>query len=119
MQVRKEIRVSGIVQGVGFRPYVYRLATDRKLGGNISNTPAGVTIEIQGPPDLVEDFVSSLPADSCRWRPTEKYDLPDAAEPRIPEPAHRRPRKPREFRFFSDAVAYLSKILEIEPEVIA
>ncbi|MGC2527069.1 MAG: carbamoyltransferase HypF [Candidatus Acidiferrum sp.] len=61
MQVRKEIRVSGIVQGVGFRPYVYRLAVDRNLGGNISNTPAGVTIEVQGPPDLVEDFVSRLP----------------------------------------------------------
>ena len=64
MQVRKEIQVSGIVQGVGFRPYVYRLATDRNLGGNISNTPAGVTIEIQGPPDLVEDFVSRLPEEA-------------------------------------------------------
>jgi hydrogenase maturation protein HypF len=61
MQVRKEIQVAGIVQGVGFRPYVYRLAKDRSLVGNISNTPAGVTIEIQGPPDLVEDFVVHLP----------------------------------------------------------
>jgi len=52
------------VQGVGFRPYVYRLATDRNLGGNISNTPAGVTIEIQGPTDLVEDFVSRLPGEA-------------------------------------------------------
>ncbi len=64
MQVRKKIQVSGIVQGVGFRPYVYRLAMDRNLGGNISNTPAGVTIEIQGPPDLVEDFVSRLPEEA-------------------------------------------------------
>jgi hydrogenase maturation protein HypF len=64
MQVRKEIQVSGIVQGVGFRPYVYRLATDRNLRGNISNTPAGVTIEIQGPPELVEEFVSRLPEDA-------------------------------------------------------
>ena len=61
MHVRKQIHVSGIVQGVGFRPYVYRLAIDRNLGGNISNTPAGVTIEIQGPPELVEDFVLRLP----------------------------------------------------------
>jgi len=61
MQVRKEIQVSGIVQGVGFRPYVYRLATDRNLGGNIHNTSAGVTIEIQGPRELVDDFVSCLP----------------------------------------------------------
>ncbi|HEX4077126.1 MAG TPA: carbamoyltransferase HypF, partial [Candidatus Acidoferrales bacterium] len=64
MEVRKQIQVSGIVQGVGFRPYVYRLATDRNLGGNISNTPAGVTIEIQGPPELVEDFVSRLPGEA-------------------------------------------------------
>jgi len=64
MQVRKEIHVAGIVQGVGFRPYVYRLATDRNLGGNITNTPSGVTIEIQGPPDLVEDFVSRLPGEA-------------------------------------------------------
>ena len=64
MQVRKEIQISGIVQGVGFRPYVYRLATNRNLGGNISNTSAGVTIEIQGPPELVEDFVSRLPEEA-------------------------------------------------------
>jgi hydrogenase maturation protein HypF len=64
MQVRKEIQVAGIVQGVGFRPYVHRLATDRNLGGTISNTSAGVTIEIQGPPDLVEDFVSRLPEEA-------------------------------------------------------
>jgi hydrogenase maturation protein HypF len=64
MQIRKEIQVSGIVQGVGFRPYVYRLATDRNLRGNISNTSAGVTIEIQGPRELVEDFVARLPGEA-------------------------------------------------------
>ncbi|HTW23362.1 MAG TPA: carbamoyltransferase HypF [Candidatus Baltobacteraceae bacterium] len=60
MRVRKEIQVSGIVQGVGFRPYVYHLATDRNLGGNICNTPYGVAIEIQGAPELVEDFLARL-----------------------------------------------------------
>ncbi|MGH9715560.1 MAG: carbamoyltransferase HypF [Candidatus Acidiferrales bacterium] len=64
MQIRKEILVSGIVQGVGFRPYVYRLATDRKLEGSISNTVAGVTIEVQGPLELVEEFVSRLPEEA-------------------------------------------------------
>jgi hydrogenase maturation protein HypF len=61
MQIRREIRVTGIVQGVGFRPYVFRLATQRGLTGSISNTPAGVTIKIQGPAELVEDFISQLP----------------------------------------------------------
>jgi hydrogenase maturation protein HypF len=64
VQVRKEIRISGIVQGVGFRPYVYRLATDRNLEGNISNTASGVVIEIQGPPELVEQFVLRLPTEA-------------------------------------------------------
>ena len=49
MDVRHQIEVAGIVQGVGFRPYVYRLATERHLVGNISNTTCGVTIEVQGP----------------------------------------------------------------------
>ena len=64
MDVRQQIEVSGIVQGVGFRPYVYRLATGRRLSGNIRNTPAGVTIEIQGPPETVQDFVDHLPAEA-------------------------------------------------------
>src|SRR5579875_2931 len=64
MEVRKEILVAGIVQGVGFRPYVYRLATNKSLGGSIRNTPTGVTIEVQGPPEAVEDFVSRLPSEA-------------------------------------------------------
>lgn len=64
MEVRRQIEVSGIVQGVGFRPYVYRLATSRQLRGTIRNTPAGVTIEVQGPPETVQDFVDHLPAEA-------------------------------------------------------
>jgi hydrogenase maturation protein HypF len=64
MNVRRQIEVSGIVQGVGFRPYVYRLALERKLAGAISNTPSGVTIEVQGPPEQVEDFVIRLPREA-------------------------------------------------------
>jgi len=64
MEVRRQIEVSGIVQGVGFRPYVYRLATGRRLRGTIRNTSAGVTIEIQGPAETVQDFVDHLPAEA-------------------------------------------------------
>jgi hydrogenase maturation protein HypF len=64
MEVRRQIEVSGIVQGVGFRPYVYRLATGRRLRGTIRNTSAGVTIEIQGPAETVQDFVDRLPAEA-------------------------------------------------------
>jgi len=64
MEVRRQIEVSGIVQGVGFRPYIYRLATGRHLRGTIRNTSAGVTIEIQGPAETVQDFVDHLPAEA-------------------------------------------------------
>ena len=62
MTVRRQIEVAGIVQGVGFRPYVYRLALERRLAGTISNTPAGVSIEVEGPQEAVEEFVARLPA---------------------------------------------------------
>jgi hydrogenase maturation protein HypF len=61
VEIRRRIDVSGIVQGVGFRPYVYRLATDHHLTGTITNTSSGVTIEVQGTNESVEDFVRCLP----------------------------------------------------------
>jgi len=45
--LRWKISVSGIVQGVGFRPFVYRLALGSGLTGFVANTPAGVVIEAQ------------------------------------------------------------------------
>jgi hydrogenase maturation protein HypF len=62
--VRKAIDVTGIVQGVGFRPFVYRLAHECSLAGLIANTPAGVTIEVQGDAELVERFLERLQSDA-------------------------------------------------------
>jgi hydrogenase maturation protein HypF len=79
MDIRRQIHVSGIVQGVGFRPYVYRLATGRRLRGTIRNTSAGVTIEIQGPAETVQDFVDHLPAEApplARITSLTVHDLP-------------------------------------------
>lgn len=64
MKVRRRIDVSGIVQGVGFRPYVYRLAHDRALAGNVRNTSKGVTIELQGPQEGVDEFLVHLREDA-------------------------------------------------------
>ncbi|MGB7844339.1 MAG: carbamoyltransferase HypF [Candidatus Acidiferrum sp.] len=61
--VRKAIDVTGIVQGVGFRPFVYRLAHECQLTGFIANTPAGVTIEVQGDAAGIECFLERLPAE--------------------------------------------------------
>ena len=64
MEVRKGIEVFGIVQGVGFRPYVYRLAAELRLAGLITNTASGVSIEVQGPSEAVEAFLTRLPKET-------------------------------------------------------
>src|SRR5262249_15012009 len=61
---RKAIDVTGIVQGVGFRPFVYRLANDCGLSGFIANTPAGVSIEIQGDDSALDTFLSRLQSEA-------------------------------------------------------
>src|ERR1700744_6151591 len=58
--IRKHIQVRGIVQGVGFRPFVYKLAKSLGLCGYVFNSSAGVTIEIEGPESQVEAFHSKL-----------------------------------------------------------
>jgi hydrogenase maturation protein HypF len=60
--LRRRITVTGQVQGVGFRPFVYRLALSRGVTGRVRNTPRGVVIEIQGLPDPVADFSRDLTA---------------------------------------------------------
>ncbi len=55
-----EIRIRGIVQGVGFRPFVYRLAKGLDLRGNISNTTSGVVIRIAGQKENVAMFVQKI-----------------------------------------------------------
>jgi len=57
------LRVRGIVQGVGFRPTVYRLAVERGLGGWVLNDAEGVLIELEGPEAGVDSFVSALERD--------------------------------------------------------
>jgi hydrogenase maturation protein HypF len=64
-EVRREaITVRGVVQGVGFRPFVYRLATEEGLAGFIGNDTGGVTIEVEGPAERVEAFRRRLKAEA-------------------------------------------------------
>lgn len=58
--IRRSIHVRGIVQGVGFRPFVYNLARRLGLGGYVLNSSSGVTIEIEGPEPSVESFTRCL-----------------------------------------------------------
>ena len=62
MQRRKRarVKVKGVVQGVGFRPFVYRLAKDNDLKGYVRNTTNGVDIEIEGTKENIVDFIRKL-----------------------------------------------------------
>lgn len=57
---RISVTIQGIVQGVGFRPFVYRLAANAGLTGWVQNTPAGVFIEAQGPDGELAAFLCNL-----------------------------------------------------------
>jgi len=58
--VRLQIKVRGVVQGVGFRPFVYRLANKFHLSGWVRNTSGNVTIEVEGQEAEINSFLSSL-----------------------------------------------------------
>lgn len=60
------IEIRGIVQGVGFRPWVYRLAREADLTGRVRNDSAGVTIDAFGPAAALDRFVDRLLDDSHR-----------------------------------------------------
>jgi hydrogenase maturation protein HypF len=59
-RIRTAVRVEGIVQGVGFRPFVYSLATSLGLGGLVGNDVDGVFAEVEGPRADVQAFLVSL-----------------------------------------------------------
>jgi hydrogenase maturation protein HypF len=59
-RLRRGVLVRGVVQGVGFRPFVYRLAQEEGLAGFIGNDTDGVTIEVEGPEGRVEAFLRRL-----------------------------------------------------------
>lgn len=59
---RRAIAICGIVQGVGFRPYVYGLATRLRLRGFIRNVSGGVLIEVEGDPHTLDHFLDELTA---------------------------------------------------------
>jgi hydrogenase maturation protein HypF len=58
--VRLRVRVAGLVQGVGFRPHVHRLATAAGLSGFVGNDGAGVFAEVEGPRAAVDGFLVRL-----------------------------------------------------------
>jgi hydrogenase maturation protein HypF len=60
MIVARRIRVTGVVQGVGYRPFVWRLAREHDLAGWVRNDGAGVDLEVEGPVGQVDAFLAAL-----------------------------------------------------------
>jgi len=69
------IRVSGVVQGVGFRPHVCTLARTMQLGGWVRNDAAGVEIHVEGGEDLLAYFVRRLEDEAPRLAHIERVTV--------------------------------------------
>jgi hydrogenase maturation protein HypF len=72
-------RVEGVVQGVGFRPYVFRLAEEHGLAGFVRNDTRGVVVEVEGPPAAVARFLAALPAQAPPLARVERVSARDVA----------------------------------------
>ena len=73
-RARKQIRVRGVVQGVGFRPFVYRLALELHLAGHIGNDTNGVTIEVEGSEATVAAFLERLRSEAPQMARIDSLD---------------------------------------------
>lgn len=74
---RNRVVVRGVVQGVGFRPFVFALATGLRLSGHVTNTADGVVAEVEGDPADVASFCARLAPDAP---PLARVESVEAAE---------------------------------------
>jgi hydrogenase maturation protein HypF len=86
MKIRYHVSIQGIVQGVGFRPFVYQQAKAGNLTGFVTNTSQGVELEIEGDSEAVENFLQTLqnnPPPLSRITGLQVTPLPLAHEPQF------------------------------------
>lgn len=76
---RSRVTVTGVVQGVGFRPYVHALATSLGLAGHVTNTGDGVVAEVEGPPGAVARFCERVGPGAPPLAAVESVDLCELA----------------------------------------
>ena len=75
------IAINGVVQGVGFRPFVYRLAHRLGLAGTVANNGDGVRIHVAGPAAAVDDFILALRNESPPIARIVRFEVRPAAPP--------------------------------------
>jgi len=102
---RRAVIVRGIVQGVGFRPHVFRLAQRLRLAGTVRNESGAVRIEIEGEPPGLDRFCRELA--EC---PPPLASIDDLSCARL------RPRGERSFRIVESAAAHAPNVL-ISPDI--
>jgi len=78
---RLGIVIHGIVQGVGFRPFVHRLVSELGLSGSIQNSSSGVELELEGERETLDRFVKELPERAPKLAVIEKMELRRGGEP--------------------------------------
>src|ERR1700733_1687852 len=72
---RGSLLVRGTVQGVGFRPFVFRLATEHHLAGWVQNNPQGVHIEVEGNAEHLDCFLEHFKRDLRRTKLIPFYSI--------------------------------------------
>jgi hydrogenase maturation protein HypF len=78
--LRKRVQIRGTVQGVGFRPFVYRLANALNLKGHVLNMSGGVIVEIEGPEQSLASFLNRLKSEAPPLAEIETIEI-DNCEP--------------------------------------
>jgi hydrogenase maturation protein HypF len=111
--IRQRLRVTGVVQGVGFRPTVYQLATALGLKGCVGNDSAGVFVELEGPQPSIDEFVLRLLADPPALAHIDSIDRRDV------EPAGDSEFVIVESRRNDNATTLVSPDLEVCPDCLA
>jgi hydrogenase maturation protein HypF len=71
---RTQITVRGVVQGVGFRPFIYNLAERFGLSGWVLNDSSGVEIEVEGGPETIEAFIAAIRAEAPPLAHIESFE---------------------------------------------
>jgi hydrogenase maturation protein HypF len=80
MSVRIQILVRGTVQGVGFRPFVFKLAQRRALRGRVLNNASGVLIDVEGERRAIDDFIQDIRTEAPPLARIEAIEMAEALE---------------------------------------
>src|SRR5205085_1900936 len=81
MVERRRLRVTGTVQGVGFRPFVYRIAGELGLNGSVANDSRGVIVDAEAPAAALDRFADRLVAELPPLADIESLDIDTVDEP--------------------------------------